>query len=122
MEANQLIDEMLMIYKGSLDICLGIKEAQKTVYEHVENVPIAPAFMSGVNQMEHGPEKISFDILVSISDSSKKEKNGEAKITVIRASIGSETATETSSAHRIQFSVPFYPQALERYNQKSPKN
>jgi hypothetical protein len=71
-----------------VDICLGIKEAQKTVYEYVENVPITPAFMSGVSQMEHGPEKISFDILVSISDSSKKEKNGEAKITVIRASIG----------------------------------
>lgn len=110
------------ISKSIVDICLGIKEAQGIVFKHVDNVPIAPAFMSGVSQLEGGPEKISFDILVSISDSSKIEKDGKAKISVIGGSIGKETNTEQNSAHRIQFSVPFYPQALERYNQKSTKN
>lgn len=35
------------ISKSIIDICLGIRDAQRVVFEHVENVPIAPAFMSG---------------------------------------------------------------------------
>jgi len=110
------------ISKSIIDICLGIKEAQRAVFEHVENVPIAPAFLSGVNLLENGAEKISFDILVAISDSSKTEKGGEAKISVIGGNIGKETTNEQSLAHRIQFSIPFYPQALEKYNRSSAKN
>lgn len=106
------------ISRAIIDICRGIKEAQRTIYDEVQNVPIAPAFMHGISQLNKGKQEISFDILVSISNNEKAGKNGEAKISVIGGSINKETTTSNTLANRIQFSVPFYPQALEKYDSK----
>ena len=107
------------ISKAIIDICRGIKEAQRTIYDEVQNVPIAPAFMDGKSKLKEGEQKISFDIWVSISNNTKMDKTGEAKIiNVIGGSINKETSASNAIANRIQFSVPFYPQALEKYDKK----
>jgi hypothetical protein len=115
MKMDNNIELKDFIAKSIIDICLGIKEAQRTVYNEVKNVPIAPAFFSGKSQLEKADSKISFDISVSVSNTAKTDKNGGAKISVINGSINKESASKNISANKIQFSVPFYPQALENY-------
>ncbi|MDR1696382.1 MAG: hypothetical protein LBR69_07145 [Endomicrobium sp.] len=106
------------ISQSIIDICLGIKVAQKTIYEAVENVPIAPAYMGGKSVLEKGEQKISFDIMVETSSSEQTQKQGDVKIYVVGGSINKESNKNSVNVNRIQFSVPFFPQALEKYEKK----
>ncbi|MDR1941063.1 MAG: hypothetical protein LBQ47_01910, partial [Endomicrobium sp.] len=81
------------ISKALEDICFGIRDAQKTMREKIDNFPIAPAFMDGKSVIKDN--NISFDISISIQSSETVNKEGEAKtakIVVIGGSINKEIA------------------------------
>ncbi len=111
------IDLKDFISQTIIDICLGIKKAQRVIFEEVKNVPIAPAFMSGKSVISKSEQKISFDIMISASSVQKTDKGGSAKISVIGGSINKENSFINTAANRVQFSIPFYPQALEKYKE-----
>jgi hypothetical protein len=104
------------ISKTLEDICLGIKDAQGKVSARLKNYPIAPAFVDGESAIKE--TAISFDIAGTDSTDAKNAKVGAAKIAVVSASINKENAASNISMHRIQFSVPFYPQALNYKERK----
>ena len=110
------------IAKSITDICLGIRDAQRIVNYETGNVPIAPAFMDGKSILKNVNDKITFDVSVSVSKGSKKGGNGGIKVTILGAEVNGEMSSETASMNRIQFSVPFYPQALSAYEKKEGKN
>ncbi|MDR1196860.1 MAG: hypothetical protein LBL08_01110 [Candidatus Nomurabacteria bacterium] len=116
---NENMDLKDFISTTIIDICMGIKDAQKTVHGKANNMPvIAPAFLNGVSQLEDNVEKISFDILVSATNTTNAQKGVGAKIHVINGSIGKENSSVNIAENRISFSVPFYPQALEQYKNR----
>lgn len=100
------------ISQSIIDICCGVNEAQKIVYEKFKNFPVAPAYVEGKNVAIKSEQTISFDILVKTSESEYNQKQGSAKIYVVDGTLNNTNNLSNVSTNRIQFSVPFYPQAL----------
>lgn len=108
------------IEKSLVEICMGIRGAQFKIKEEINNYPIAPAFMEGKSVIEKNGTSIDFDIAVKITNDQKSEVQGTGgtkgliEVIGVSASIsGSKVESEKNeNSHRIKFSVPFYPQAL----------
>ncbi len=106
---------------------MGIRGAQFKISEEINNYPIAPAFMEGKSVIEKNGTSIDFDIAVKISTDQKSEVQGSGNtkglIEVIGVSTGiSGTKSDiekNENSHRIKFSIPFYPQALNAKPKKS---
>lgn len=111
---NNNIELREFITKVLEDICLGISKAQTNVSKELDNYPIAPVRMNGISVFKES--EVSFDIAITTSNQEKNGKEGGAKISVIGASINKENVTTKDNINRIQFSVPFYPAALNKKN------
>ncbi len=92
------------------DICLGILDARDSLKEQLNNCPVAPANLNGNNVA--GVEKITFDIAVTTEQTSGNNTNVGFAIKVLNATKEKGTVNVTNNINRVQFSVPFYPQAL----------
>jgi hypothetical protein len=106
MELQKFISESIK------QICFGIRDARKEIINELDgNCPIAPANYNGKKVAEK-PEEIAFDIAITITKNSKLGVAGGANIKVIKGDIKKESSKATENIHRINFKVPFYPQAL----------
>ena len=102
MELDQFIEKSLM------QICKGVRSAQNKAFEETGNYPIAPAYMEGKAVYEKWDQVITFDVTVSVN----KDKNLHVNAGFAGVGGKGDLAQVSSNIQRIQFSVPFYPQAL----------
>lgn len=103
------------ISKTIVEICEGIRDAQGATRKLTNNTPIAPAYLDGRSVLSKADDRITFDVSVSFSEASEKHKGGGVKIQVINADVDRVSSSSTETTNRIQFSVPYYPQALNAY-------
>jgi hypothetical protein len=111
MELQEFIESSLV------QIGLGIKKAQTKLAEASGSYPIAPAFVDGKAVFRKSEQTISFDVAISVSS----DKSLNVSANAIGLGGKGELNKEQSQTHRIQFSVPFYPQALNADNPAKPK-
>ena len=93
-------------------ICYGIREAQLNTKEKIKNCPIAPAFVAG-DPVYKNSGSIDFDIAITVTTDQKLEAAGKANISVVGGGLKGEKNSSTENVHRISFSVPFHPAALQ---------
>ena len=105
MELQKFISESIK------QICFGIREAQKEVSDEIGNFPIAPAFIEG-KAVYTKQQDIEFDIAITVTEDNKLNASGGVNIKVLDGSAKKEKSEKTENIHRINFKVPFYPQAL----------
>ena len=109
MELQKFISESIK------QICFGIREAQKEVSDEIGNFPIAPAYVGGKLVIAKR-EDIEFDIAITVTEDNKLNASGGINIKVLDGSIKKDKSEKTENIHRINFKVPFYPQALFKNN------
>lgn len=100
------------VKKSLTDITLGVNDAKKEVYDTLNNQPIAPARI-GSKLVKVDPEKIDFDIMISVQDSKSSKKGLGGKISVVNGGFGSSLNKSKHESNRIQFSIPYHPQFME---------
>ena len=73
--------------------------------------------VEGINQptLYH----IDFDILVNVTKNTISDSKGSLNISVISTSVGNEKNNNLTTQQRIQFSVPYVPQAIHHFDNKS---
>ncbi|MGD9638511.1 MAG: hypothetical protein AB7U85_05590 [Alphaproteobacteria bacterium] len=108
MELSCFIEESI------LSICIGIRSAQEKMHEECNNYPIAPGRVEGRDAYNNINQYIDFELSVSASES--KEQGGKlgCAISVLSAHVNGKNKTEKETINKIKFSVPFYPQALNK--------
>lgn len=114
------IDLRDFISQTLIDICYGVSNAQKHMIKTINNQPIAPVNFNGhcVDSLE---QKVSFDICVTASNDKKISKEGGISIRVLSGEAKGEQSEYHSQTNRIQFTIPFYPQAVSPSTKQTPK-
>ncbi len=116
MELNQFIKQSLV------EITEGIMGAKKELKEKYDIEPVAPGFVNRQKAYDvKSIDSVEFDISVSIKESDSSQLEGGTDtgglIEVIGLSInagGIKSNAETSEKlHRIQFKIPYIPQAIK---------
>ena len=112
MELKKFISESLS------QICLGVREAQRSVSQETNNYSIAPGYVDG-KPADNKSTDICFDIAITVTDDEKLNATGGVNLKIAKGDVEKENSTKIESIHRISFSIPFFPQAL---NSSSKKN
>ena len=106
------------IAKSIEQICFGIRDAQRTMIEENDNnQPVAPARVEG-KLVVKAAQEIHFDLAVTITDDEKLNAGGRVGIGVVGGNLEKQNSKTTENTHRISFSVPFFPQALNSSKKK----
>lgn len=94
------------------DISTGVSKAISNVSDANDgNRVISPAYVEGV--VNSTPKDIKFDIAVTYVDEKNISGEGGIKINVCNLGANGEKKSTKEVINRIQFEVPFYPQALK---------
>lgn len=102
MQLDEFIETSLV------QICRGIRNAQKQMIDEIGSYPIAPAYVEGKRVYDKKGNSINFDVLVTIS----KDKQLDVSASVMGIGAKGNIQGEETKAHRLQFAVPFFPQGL----------
>lgn len=85
------------------------KKIQEGMCGYAEFNPIAPDSSNTKKQTN-----IEFDIAVGSSETGKSETGGKVGISVLGAQIGGELGYTNENSSRIKFSIPFYPEYINK--------
>ncbi len=96
--------ELKKFIKSTLiDICEAIDEAKKA---SIETAAIAPGTVKG-KPVDKG-QLVSFDIMVTASNSAQGEGKGKIEVLALGANLDGKVSSEKENTNRIQFQVPVY--------------
>lgn len=107
-------------------ICDGIQEAkEQTISSNSGNCPVAPATISGKNTsgdfthtIADFTHTIDFDISLTASSEVSAEGKDGLSISVVKANAEAGSKKSDETMHRVKFSVPYVPQAVNAKGQK----
>lgn len=76
-----------------------------------DNSSIAPRFSANINDVLHN---INFDIAVTTSENGTAKAGSKIGISVLGANVNGEKGFTNENCSRIKFSIPFYPEFINK--------
>lgn len=77
----------------------------------VRHQPIAPMKRSSLNHTSHS---IDFDVAVTTTEKGTAKAGSKIGISILGANINGETGFTNENCSRIKFSIPFYPEFINK--------
>ena len=110
MELKEFIENATTdIIEAILD--LKVKYNKKYIENCFEKNPVAPHHQAANNHHSHA---IDFDIAVTTSESGTAKAGSKIGISVLGANLNGEKGYNNENTSRIKFSIPFYPEYIDK--------